>query len=218
MKDFDESVLGRRALLTGMSVAAVAGLAASGRPAVAQSSHIAHAPHPKDAWLAELPGIHKVFVDSSTLSGGGTALWAGGNILDTHVAEYDGQTSDYALVVCFRHMSTPYGFDDGLWAKYGSFLMRNADPVPTTNPMKVALPSNGQHSIPSMVEKGAHFAVCGRASRRQAGAIANATGQSADAVFAEIQAGLIPNAHLVPAGVIAVTRAQEYGYSFLYAE
>jgi len=218
MKDIDENILGRRALITGMGVAAVAGLAASARPAVAQNGNADRAPHPKDAWLAELPGIHKVFVDSSTMPGGGSALWAGGNILDTHVAEYDGQTSDYALVVCFRHMSTPYGFDDGIWDKYGSFLMRNADPVPTTNPMKVAMPSNGQHSIPAMVEKGAHFAVCGRASRRQAGAIANATGQSADAVFAEIQAGLIPNAHLVPAGVIAVTRAQAFGYSFLYAE
>jgi len=218
MKDIDESVLGRRALLTGMSVAAVAGLAASARPAAAQSSNTGRTPHPKDAWLAELPGQYRVFVDSSTMAGGGTALWAAGNILDTHVAEYDGQTSDYALVVCFRHLSTAYGFDDAIWAKYGSLLMRNADPVPTTNPMKVALPTNGQHSIPSVVEKGAHFAVCGRATRRQSGAIANATGQTPEAVFAELQAGLIPNAHLVPAGVIAVTRAQDFGYSFIYGE
>lgn len=218
MKEIDESLLGRRALLTGMSVAAVAGLAASARPAAAQSNPAARAPHPKDAWLAELPGIHKVFADSSTMAGGGTALWAAGNILDTHVSEYDGQTSDYALVVCFRHLSTPYGFNDAMWAKYGNLLMRNADPVPTANPMMQPLPTNGQHSIPSVVEKGAHFAVCGRATRRQAGGIANATNQSADAVFAELSANLIANAHLVPAGVIAVTRAQEFGYSFIYGE
>lgn len=216
MIDPEDNLLGRRALLTGMSVAAVAGLATHASPALAQRSNNAMTPHPKDAWMAELPGTYRVFVDSSTLPGGGGALWAGGNILDTHVSEYDGQTSDYALVVCFRHLSTPYGFDDGIWAKYGNLLMRNADPVPTTNPMNVAQASNGQHSIPSMVEKGAHFAVCARATRRQAGGIATATGQSADAVFAELAAGLIPNAHLVPAGVVAATRAQTLGYVFLY--
>jgi intracellular sulfur oxidation DsrE/DsrF family protein len=218
MNDIDESMRGRRALLTGMSVAAVAGLAASARPAAAQSSSAARAPHPKDAWLAELPGMHKVFVDSSTMQGGATALWGAGNILETHVNEYAGQTSDYALVVCFRHLSTPYGFNDAIWAKYGSLFMRNVDPVPTANPMNTAGPSNGQHSIGEIVEKGGQFAVCGRATRRQAGGIASATNQTADAVFAELSANLIPNAHLVPAGVIAVTRAQEFGYSFLYGE
>ena len=218
MNDIDESMRGRRALLTGMSVAAVAGLATSARPAAAQSSSASRAPHPKDAWLAELPGMHKVFVDSSTMQGGATALWGAGNILETHVNEYAGQTSDYALVVCFRHLSTPYGFNDAIWAKYGSLFMRNVDPVPTANPMNTAGPSNGQHSIGEIVEKGAQFAVCGRATRRQAGGIASATNQTADAVFAELSANLIPNAHLVPAGVIAVTRAQEFGYSFLYGE
>lgn len=218
MNDIDESMRGRRALLTGMSVAAVAGLAASARPAAAQSSSASRAPHPKDAWLAELPGMHKVFVDSSTMQGGATALWGAGNILEAHVNEYAGQTSDYALVVCFRHLSTPYGFNDAIWAKYGSLFMRNVDPVPTANPMNTAGPSNGQHSIGEIVEKGAQFAVCGRATRRQAGGIASATNQTADAVFAELSANLIPNAHLVPAGVIAVTRAQEFGYSFLYGE
>ena len=218
MNDIDESMLGRRALLTGMSVAAVAGLAASARPAAAQSSTTARAPHPKDAWLAELSGIHKVFVDSSTMQGGATALWGAGNILETHETEYEGQASDYALVVCFRHLSTPYGFNDAMWARYGNLFMRNADPVPTANPMNTAGPSNGQHSIGEIVEKGAQFAVCGRATRRQAGGIASATNQPADAVFAELSANLIPNARLVPAGVIAVTRAQEFGFSFLYGE
>ncbi|MDO9318609.1 MAG: hypothetical protein Q7V56_10465 [Gammaproteobacteria bacterium] len=220
MKDTEENMLGRRALLTGLSMAAVAGLAAGARPASAQTGSAGSqaAPHPKDAWLAELPGTQRVFVDSSTMVGGPTALWNAGNIIESHISEYDGQASDYALVVCFRHLSTSYGYDDVIWAKYGSILMRNADPVPVTNPMKVAAGNNGQHSIPDVVEMGVQFAVCGRATRRMAGAIANATGSTPDAVFAELQAGLIPNAHLVPAGVIAATRAQALGYSLLYAE
>jgi intracellular sulfur oxidation DsrE/DsrF family protein len=33
----------------------------------------------------------------------------------------------------------------------------------------------------------------------------------------EMAANLIPNARLVPAGIVAVNRAQERGYSFVYA-
>jgi intracellular sulfur oxidation DsrE/DsrF family protein len=96
--------------------------------------------------------------------------------------------------------------------------MRNADPVPVTNPMKVPAANNGQHSLPELEEKGVQFAVCSRATRRMAGAIATATGATVDAVYAELAAGLIPNSRLVPAGFIAATRAQEMGYGLLFAE
>ena len=39
----------------------------------------------------------------------------------------------------------------------------------------------------------------------------------ADAIYKTMAANLIANARFVPAGVIAVTRSQEYGYSLLYA-
>ena len=50
-----------------------------------------------------------------------------------------------------------------------------------------------------------------------AGVIARETGQEASVVLAELVANTIPNGHMVPAGVMALTRAQEYGYSFLYS-
>ena len=182
-------------------------------PAAAQTGDGGFQParHPKDAWLGELLGNHRAFVDSSSIAGGATAVWNAGNMIDAHVSEYEGQPSDYALVVCFRHLSTPYGYDDAIWAKSGSSFMRNADSVPVTNPMKVPAANNGQHSLPELVEKGVQFAVCSRATRRMAGAIATATGATVDAVCAELAAGLIPKARVVPAGVIAATRAQEMG-------
>ncbi len=39
--------------------------------------------------------------------------------------------------------------------------------------------------------------------------------QEVDAVVKEITSNLIGNARMVPAGVIAVNRAQEHGYSFI---
>jgi hypothetical protein len=47
--------------------------------------------------------------------------------------------------------------------------------------------------------------------------IAKATGADTDAIVKEIGANLIANSHFVPAGVLAVNRAQERGYSFVYA-
>jgi intracellular sulfur oxidation DsrE/DsrF family protein len=44
---------------------------------------------------------------------------------------------------------------------------------------------------------------------------ATATKGNADAVYKELVANVIPDAHMVPAGVVAVNRAQEYGYTLL---
>lgn len=223
MKDQDNTKVGRRTLLTNLGVTAVAGLAAT---AVAGSAQAAEQPtagfqparHEKDAWLGELPGSHRVFVDSSTVDGGANALRFGSNIIKSHVDEYEGKASDYALVVCFRHGSVPYGFSDAIWAKYGTVLGRDMKTPSTSNPMNTASAANGQNSIPSMVENGIQFAICNRSTHGLAGRIAEATGIKADDAYAELVAGAIPNSHFVAAGVLAVTRAQEYHYSLLYSE
>jgi len=61
------------------------------------------------------------------------------------------------------------------------------------------------------------FAVCQMSTRGIAGRIAKANGLETDAVVKEITANLIGNARMVPAGILAVNRAQERGYSFIYA-
>ena len=47
--------------------------------------------------------------------------------------------------------------------------------------------------------------------------IAQDTGASKDNVYKDLVASAIPNGRFVPAGVVAVTRAQEYSYSLLSA-
>jgi intracellular sulfur oxidation DsrE/DsrF family protein len=68
----------------------------------------------------------------------------------------------------------------------------------------------------ALIKKGAEFAVCGMSSRGIATRIAKAYNLDVDAVFKEITANLIGNSHLVPAGILAVNRAQEHGYSFIF--
>ena len=222
MSDKDIKTVGRRNLLTNLGVTAVAGLATgaalSTPTQAAQSAGFEPARHGNDAWLGELPGSHRVFIDSSTLEGGANALRFASNIIKSHIEEYEGKASDYALVVCFRHGSASYGFGDALWAKYSSILGRDMDQAPKSNPMNTASAANGQNSIAAMVKDGIQFAICKRSSRRIAAGIAEATGVTPDEAFAELVAGAIPNAHFVAAGVMAATRAQEYSYSLLYSE
>ena len=55
------------------------------------------------------------------------------------------------------------------------------------------------------------------ATHRIADAIATAVKAPAADVYKDLVANLLPNAHVVAAGVLAVNRAQERGYSMLTA-
>jgi intracellular sulfur oxidation DsrE/DsrF family protein len=218
MKTEDKDLIARRTLITGMGVAAAAGIAVSASSASAQtSSGFQPERHSLDSWFDELGGEHRAFVDSSTAEGGANALRYASNILTAHADDYAGSASDYAMVVCFRHASVSFGFNDAIWEKYGANLNSRADPVLTSNPMNVPTGSNGQNSIGSLVERGVQFAICARATRGLAGRIARSTDQATDEVLAELHANAIPNSRFVPAGVVAATRSQEYGYSLLYS-
>lgn len=219
MKNNNQETVGRRALLTNMSVAAVAGLAASAisGPAQAQSTGFKPARHSKDAWMGELPGSHRTFVDSATALGAANALRYANNIIQAHIEDYEGSAADYAMIVCFRHTSTPYAFDDAIWKKYGAIFERGTTPAPTTNPMNTASAANGQTTLADLRAIGVKTVICSKATAGFSRAIAAATGASADDVFAELVTGAIPESRFVAAGVVATTRSQEYNYSLLYA-
>jgi hypothetical protein len=67
------------------------------------------------------------------------------------------------------------------------------------------------------VKRGTHFAVCDMASNMLAGLVARSTNGVQEAIYTEFVRNLIPNSHLAAAGVVAVNRAQEYGYTLLTA-
>jgi intracellular sulfur oxidation DsrE/DsrF family protein len=71
--------------------------------------------------------------------------------------------------------------------------------------------------LEGLLKRGAHLAVCQMASRAIAGSIARTAGVSADDVYKELASNLVMNAHLAPAGIVAVNRAQERGYTFVAA-
>jgi hypothetical protein len=141
---------------------------------------------------------------------------------------YNLPESDVAVVVCLRHFATVFAYNDAIWGKYGraiSNLVQFTDPKtkqpPTTNLLNsgdygLSMPNFG-NTITSVVKRGTHFAVCDMATRFFSDQMATATKGTAEAVYRELAANLIPNSHLVAAGVLATNRAQEYGYTLLTA-
>lgn len=71
-------------------------------------------------------------------------------------------------------------------------------------------------TLDSLFKQGVQLAVCATSTRGYARAIAEATGGNADAINNELIANLVSsNARMVPAGIVAVNRAQERGYSLV---
>ena len=181
--------------------------------------------HAQDDWLDQLPGQHRFVFDTTNPDGFGGALLYANNFFLANQNGYGLGNADLAVVIVVRHNSTLFGYNDAIWAKYGAVLGQTAnitDPqtkqaakvnVYNSSALATGLPSGG-NTLDSLLKKGVHLAVCQMATRRFAGAIAQATGGTADAVYNELVANLVSNAHMVPAGIVAINRAQERGYSF----
>jgi len=211
----------------GTGVGVVGAAVASSPAAMAQVAGDAPwrpARHSQDDWLDKIPGVHRYVFDTTSADGMASALQFANNYFTANRDGYGLKDSDLAVVIVARHRSTSFAYNDSIWAKYGKQLSELAeftDPKtkqpPTVNVFAVAGDGSGPAGrMNALIGKGVHFAVCQMSTRRISGRIAQAAGVEADSVFKEIAANLIGNARLVPAGIVAVNRAQERGYSFVY--
>jgi intracellular sulfur oxidation DsrE/DsrF family protein len=203
----------RRSFLTRFNAgaASIAALAMGGL-AMAQvksapAGRFEPARHDKDDWMDQMPGKHRLVIDTTSADGFRDGLLFASNFLLANRNDYGLQNQDLAVIVVARHLSTEFSFNDAMWAKYGAALQ--AKEPPKANPHAA--------SLAPLVTQGVQFAVCSMATRRLAGTIAQAVKGNTDAIFAEISANLVTNGRMVSAGIVAVNRAQERGFSFVSA-
>ena len=223
----------RRSFLTAgnASVASVAAMAIGGAALVqgksAKSARWEPERHEKDDWLDQLPGKHRMVLDTTTANGMAEAIAFAGNFMNVSHSDYGLQDKDQAVLIIARHFSTPFAYNDAMWAKYGTALtgLTKFDDPKTKMPPKINLFNSGDYgtqlpnfgvTIDALAKRGVQFAVCALATRFVAGMIAGAGGNT-DAINSELVANLVPNSRMVPAGIIAVNRAQERGYSLVSA-
>jgi intracellular sulfur oxidation DsrE/DsrF family protein len=180
--------------------------------------------HDKDDWLDKLPGKHRLLFDTTTPEGLGNALLFANNFMRVNRTDYGLENSDLAVVIVARHGATPLGYNDAMWAKYGTTLAARSkveDPTtklaPKRNIYNAAdygdLAANRGTTLDSLFKQGVQLAVCATATRGVSRLIAEAVGGNIDAIYNELTANLVSNARMVPAGIVAVNRAQERGYS-----
>jgi len=217
----------RRSFLTKLGAGVtVAGVSGVGRVELANAkSSFNPATHSQDDWMDKLPGKHRMVIDTTTPAAFGVALAYANNFLDAS-KEYGLKDPDNAVIIIARHFSTPYAYNDAIWAKYGKsmppFILD--DPKTKQKPAINLFAATGYDDLPSLgttipqvVGRGVHFAVCNLATTFFSGMIAQATGGKQADVYKELTANLVGNAHLAPAGIVAVNRAQEHGFTLATA-
>jgi hypothetical protein len=221
----------RRSFLTrlgaGVTVAGTAfGSGASLATAQSGSGSFSPARHALDDWMDKIPGKHRMVFDATTPASFGAALAYAGNFLMAS-KEYGLTDQDHAVIIIARHFATPFAYNDAMWAKYGKAMppmVAIDDPKTKTRPTVNLFAATGYQDLPNMgttipdvVQKGIHFAVCNLATTFFAGMMAQATGGKQDAVHTELTSNLVGNSHMVPAGIVAVNRAQERGFTLCTA-
>jgi intracellular sulfur oxidation DsrE/DsrF family protein len=224
-----QSPMARRLFLARLGAGAgVAGATVVSSPAaagqVAADAPWRPARHTQDDWYDKIPGVHRFLFDTSTAESMGWSLQFATNYFAANQEVYGLKESDLAVVIVARHKSTSFAYSDSIWAKYGKQISEQAefmDPK-TKEPPKINVYGPAGETaqagrMDALIKKGVQFAVCQMSTRGIAGRIAKANGVETDSVVKEITANLIGNAHMVPAGILAVNRAQERGYSFIYA-
>ena len=171
----------------------------------------------KDDWLDQIPGKHRLIFDATSPEGVADAIRYAGNFFTGNKNGYGLESADVAIVIVLRHRATQFAFSDAVWAKYGAHLSESEKFVdPKTNQAPAA--NVYRTGLETQVKRGVHLAVCDLSTHRLAGYIARKIeGGNADAVYKELTTNALGNVHFVPAGIVAVNRAQEHGYTLSHA-
>ena len=228
------SPVARRSFLArlgaGMSVAGVSlvgGAPEAAAQAATGAARFQPARHTQDDWMDALPGKHRFVFDATTAPTFGAALAYANNFFVASDTGYGLKDPDAAVIIVARHFATPFAYKDAIWAKYGTPLTgvtSLSDPKtkqpPTVNLYNTAgyddLANMGT-TVDTVLKRGVHFAVCQMATKFFAGLFAKAVGGTPDGVYSELTGSVFNNSHMVSAGIVAVNRAQEHGYTLAAA-
>ena len=227
----------RRAFVTGFGVGAAAlgaGLAscataeeAAKPPTVAAPARWQAASEAKDAWM-NVPSRHRMVFDAPNDKDAVGAIATANTFIELNTSDYGLAPSDISVIIVLRHDATPYAYTDAMWAKYGAIFAKVDKLKDSKAKGKPAMRNvleagdikdlaNRGLTLTALTKKNVRYAVCGMATERFAGMIAKKTKADAKVVKAELAAHLIPNAHMMASGIVALNRAQEHGYAALPA-
>lgn len=218
----DEAVSGvpRRGFIGSVAAAAVGlgmtGLAAD--RALAESTSARAVDAQLEAWFGKLQGKHRVVFDAPATNNGMPVVWPRVYKMTTD-GTYPSEGSS-AMVIA-RHEGICLVLQDSIWAKYHlgeMFNVKNGAMAATSNPYAkittLPLPDIG---VTGMLKTGVLIGACDVALTVYSGMAAGKMKLDPATVKKEWVAGLFPGVQVVPSGVMAVARAQEFSARYIFA-
>ncbi len=173
--------------------------------------------HAEDDWL-ELPGKHRFALDATTPAAADESRLFVDNYFVANKNGYGLDPGDLPVVVILRHYATPFAYNDAIWKKYGSLIseeLKFTDPNTKQAPRSTCSTRRARRSTASSAAACTSRSVAWRRTTSPAWWPASRAATLA-AIYEEAAANLIGNAHMVAAGIVAVDRVQERGYTFAY--
>jgi hypothetical protein len=203
----------RRSFLSRLGLgASLIGLGAPAVSAQTPGAGFQPARHAQDDWFDQIPGKHRCFWDTTTIAELDQAILFCTNFIETSKEIYGLESKEHALIIGVRYQAAAFGFTDPMWAKYSAGLSNWAK---ATDPKTSEPPTTNTHqkAMNALAKLGVHFSICDRASHNISRSLARRYDGKPDEIYAELIGNRVDNPHQVPAGIIAVNRAQEHGYT-----
>jgi intracellular sulfur oxidation DsrE/DsrF family protein len=190
----------------------------------APATQAAAAPADEEPWIKPLTGKHKQVFDAPATNEGFPLIFAM-TYLDTMTKTYDLKAGEASAIVIARHFGFALGMKDEIWAKYHLGEMVKVNDPATKKPSTRNIYFNAKPgdmmmtdaSAEKMIARGVVIGVCNIALLKISEMLAGQMKLKPEDTYNEFKAGVIPGAHIVPSGVLAVGRAQEKGCSYCFA-
>ncbi|MCH4824232.1 Tat (twin-arginine translocation) pathway signal sequence containing protein [Gramella lutea] len=177
-----------------------------------------------DKWFDRIKGSHRVVFDGSTPHHSFPVIW---NWAWYYTNNGSGSPDDDLTgMTVLRHDAIPFALKDEAWKKYKLGEMFD---IPDNNtkasavrnvvyePQEKDMPMPVIEGIKKLQSRGAMFCVCDLALNVYSGMAAQKLDMDATEVYEEWKSAVLPDIHIVPSGVWALTRAQEHGCSYIFA-
>lgn len=206
----------RRHFLAQLSggLAALAGISA---PVAAQRVSSALADPDHDAWMRRAVGEHRALFHA-TSPGDGAPMLMATNYLDVYGSAYGARREHVSAVIGVHGAALPIALGDGAWDRYELGRRINVSDPDTKEPAKRnVFAVGGPYSIDTVMARGVILLVCNVALTLTAGSIARARSLVEADVYDDLKSSIIPGAVLVPGLVVAISRAQEKGFTYIRA-
>ncbi len=228
-QSIEKAGLKRRGFLGTISAGALAvGLSMLKPLAVAaEKSSELYSPEDPDKWFDQLKGKHRIVFDIKETFANPLFPFVWPRVFLMTNSATGTPEKECGVVMVLRHEGIPYAMDSNLWEKYKLgevFKINDAETKSpqTKNPFWKPAPGTfkapgvGEVSIGinELQDNGVMLCVCNAAITVFSAVVAGQMNMTADAVYKDWIAGVLPGIEVVPSGVWAVGRAQEHGCAY----